>query len=311
MHGRTHRFDTERDERIEVVIEGIAKRRHEDHGAGWSGLVMVVHDLRKPLEEHLTVHVRGLRHVRHVEIAVVVVADVVLKQERQPAQAALRRVLLAHVPIRYQLLAIRIRQHAENDVVVQQPHGLRIGAAHHLVDLLHFLLRTHGFARVEPAIDPHHGFAFARELMRLIVRQIFGARQPSGNILIVVEPLDRFRRTDNRHVLAPVFRGRADIDQLHAIGFGCQLVPIGVELRIGRHLVVVAKIEPERFFRRCYSCRVLGLDQRNGCEQKQSETRQKRPSVREFGEPALQLPRPRLHPGTTDGSAGVRGLRGR
>ena len=185
-------------------------------------------------------------------------ADVVLKQTRQSAEVAFAGSAFAHVPIRHEFLAVRIRQHAKNDVVVQQPHGFRVGAAHHLIHLFHLLLRTHRFGGVQPAVDPHHGFAFMRERARLIVRQTFGACQPSGNIFIVIEPLDIFGRADHRHILAAIFRGWAYIDQLHAIGFGCQFVPIGVELRVVRHLVVVAEIEPERFFRGRYFRRVLG-----------------------------------------------------
>ena len=43
---------------------------------GRAGLMMVVHDLWKPLDEHLAVHVRGFGHVGHVGITIVVVADV-------------------------------------------------------------------------------------------------------------------------------------------------------------------------------------------------------------------------------------------
>jgi hypothetical protein len=96
-------------------------------------------------------------------------------------------------------------------------------------------------------------------------------------------------------------------------------VPIGVELCVARHLVVVAEIEPECLFRSSYFCCVLSpvlspvfsLDKRNGRKHQQSETRQERSSVEEFGEPARQPPRLPLRPGTTGASAGVRGLRGR
>ena len=307
MHGRAHGFHAERDERIEVVVEGIAKRRHEDYRAGRPGLVMVVDDLRKPLEEHLAIHVGGLRHVRHVEIAVVVVADVVLKQGWQATQAALRRVGFAHVPVRHQFLAVRIRQHAEQDVVVQNPQSLRVGTAHHLVNFFHLLLRTDGFGGVQASVNPNDRFAFASQSVGLFVCQTFGTGQPPGNIFVMIQPLDCFGRADNRHILAAIFGRWPDIDQFHAIRFRGQLVPVGVKLAVVRHLIVITEIETERFFGRGYPHCVLGMAQHGGDEQKQSETGQKRPSVVGVEQPL----RPRPRPGITDESADVRGLRGR
>ena len=46
VHGGADHFDAQRHQRIEVVVERIAERRDEDHGAGGAGLVVVVHDLR-------------------------------------------------------------------------------------------------------------------------------------------------------------------------------------------------------------------------------------------------------------------------
>ncbi len=49
------------------------------------------------------------------------------------------------------------------------------------------------------------------------------------------------------HVLAAAFFGGADIDQLHAVGFRGEFVPVGVELGVARHLIIVADVEAERF----------------------------------------------------------------
>src|ERR1700735_2709641 len=40
-------------------------------------------------------------------------------------------------------------------------------------------------------------------------------------------------------------RGKTNVDQLHAVGFGGEFFPIGFELRIARHLVIVANVESQ------------------------------------------------------------------
>ena len=171
MHGGPDHFDAEGDERVEVVVEGIAEGRHEDDGAGGAGLVVVVDDLREPLVEHLPVHVGGFRHVGHVEIAIVVVADVLGVEPRQLVHAALARLFerrvgilgAAHVPVGDEVLAVGVGLDVELDGVVEEAHGLRVGAADHLVDLLHELLRADGLGGVEAAVDPDDGLAVAGE----------------------------------------------------------------------------------------------------------------------------------------------------
>ena len=71
-----------RNQRIEVVVERIAERWREHHRPDGSGLMMVVHDLREPLEIELVVDVGGFLHIGHVKVAIIVVADVLLPQAR-------------------------------------------------------------------------------------------------------------------------------------------------------------------------------------------------------------------------------------
>src|ERR1017187_3479782 len=93
---------------------------------------------------------------------VVVVADVFGVEPRQAAHGALERVLqrriqllgAAHVPVGYHFLSIRVSRHAQQNHVVQKTHGFCVRAAHHLVDHLHFLLRAHRLAGMQPAVDP-------------------------------------------------------------------------------------------------------------------------------------------------------------
>ncbi len=247
VHGGADHFDAERHQRIEVVVERIAEGRDEDHGAGGSGLVVVVHDLRKPLDEQLAVHVGGFLHVGHVEIAIVVVADVLGVESRQAVHGALERVLLAHVPVGDQFLAVGVGLHVEHDDVVEEAHGLFVGAAHHLVDPLHELLRAHGFGGVQSAIDPHDGLAFLGERARFLLADAFGMRQFAGDFLVARELLHVLGRGDDGHPLVAAFFGLADALELHARAFGRELFPVGFQLGVVGDLVIVAEIEPKRF----------------------------------------------------------------
>ncbi len=57
-------------------------------------------------------------------------------------------------------------------------------------------------------------------------------------------------RGDDGHVLAAVFGGRADVDELHAVGFFGEGLPVRGELGVVGEVVVVADVEAEGLFRR-------------------------------------------------------------
>ena len=161
-----------------------------------------------------------------------------------------RRVRLfgaAHVPVGDQLLAVGIGLNAEHDVVVEEAHGLGIGAADHLVDHFHELLRAHRLAGVQSAVDPDHGLALAASWCACSSVTPSACARRCGDLLVVVEILDIVGRGDDGHPLIAALLGLADVDQLHAIGFGGELLPVGFELGVVGDHVVVAEIEPERF----------------------------------------------------------------
>ena len=141
MHGRADGLDSESHQRVQIVIHRVAEGRDEDHLAGRPGLVMVVHELRVPLDEKLPVHVGGFRHVRGERIAIVVVADVFVVEAGQAVHGAPGLVLFAHVPVGHQLLPVGIRRHAQDNIVVQQAQGLGVVAGQHLIRHLEKLLR--------------------------------------------------------------------------------------------------------------------------------------------------------------------------
>ena len=168
VHVRAERLQAEDQQRIEVVVVRIAQRRRPHHRAGRPALVVVVENLREPLVVQHAVDVLGLGLRRGEEVAVVVVADVLLVEPRQAARA-----------LRFSGSGLRMYQSATRSLpsglactnrmmhVVEEPHRLVVGAADHLVDHLAELLRAERFGGVQAAVDPDDRLAFLRERARL------------------------------------------------------------------------------------------------------------------------------------------------
>ena len=196
--------------------------------------------------------------------------DVLGVEPRQAIHAALERVLFPHIPIGDDLLAVGVGLHVDADHVVEQTHGFGIGAADHLVDHFHELLGADGLAGMQAAVDPDHGFALARQRVRLIVGEAFGVRQPRRDLPVVLELLHVRRRGDDHHVLMPPLFGGADVHQLAAIAFRRDLFPVGFKLGVGGHHVIVAEVESEGFFRRGDLGRALCEDE-SGAKQEREQ----------------------------------------
>ena len=186
VHGGTDLFDTERDEGIEVVVEGVAEGGDENDGAGGAGLVVVVDDAGEPLDGHLAIHVGGFDLAGEEEVAVVVVPDVLLVEPGEIRHAALEGIFFAHVPVGDEFLAVGVGEDAEDDVVVEDAESFGVVAADELVDGLHQLLGADGFGGVEAAVDPDHGFAGLGDVMGLGLGDAFGEGEAPGDVLILL-----------------------------------------------------------------------------------------------------------------------------
>ncbi len=143
--------------------------------------------------------------------------DVLVVEPRQTCQIALQRIFLTHVPIRDNLLAVRIRLNAKHDHIIQKAQRLGVIRARQLIHRLHELLRPDSLVRMQAAVDPHHCFAFARELVCLLVGQTLGQRKLAIDLLIMRELALVLGRRQNRHVLMAAFAGHPDVHQLHSI----------------------------------------------------------------------------------------------
>ena len=212
--------------------------------------MVVVENLRQPLVVEHAVDVLGLGLRRGKEVAVVVVADVLLVEARQPRGAALERIGIPHVPVSDEIVAVGIGVDEKDDALVQEPHRLAIRSADHLVDHLGELLRAERLGRVQSAVDPDDRLAFPRQPARLVLRDALGKRQPARDVAILREILVVGWRGDDRHELRPALGRLADFLQHHAVRLGVELPPVGGNLRVIGEPIVVAETEAELLLRR-------------------------------------------------------------
>ena len=176
---RADEVDLDRHLRVEVVVERIAERRREHDRAGGSGLVMVVDDLRETTRWNMTRFMLvGLGQVRHVEIAVVVVAGVLVVQAWQ-LDSIDRRVGSDSRMYQFDTSSMPSGLACTHRMITssRKRERLGVGAADQLVDDLDQLVRAEHLGRVQAAVDPDDRLAFLRERVRLIVGQPLGARE--------------------------------------------------------------------------------------------------------------------------------------
>ena len=186
-----------------------------------------------------------LRLVHHVEVAVVVVPDVLLVEPRDIGGAALLRFGVPHVPVGDQLHAVRVGVHRQDDHVAEDAHRLLIGLAGELVDGLDELLGAEHLGGVQAAVDPDHGLAFLRQRARLLVGQALGLGQPARDLAVAVQLLEVLGRRDDRHQLVAALGGLADALDDHPVGLRIELAHVLGELRVVRQHVVGANLVAE------------------------------------------------------------------
>ena len=158
------------DQRIVVGIDRVGVGRHEEPRAVALHLVHRQEDLRMPLRVEEPRQVAVLRQVHHERVAVDVVAGVLVIQPRHR-----RRLRTASpsalVPVDDQAMAVRIeRRDQDDDDVLQDVEGRRIGGGGQLVEQLVGRLRRADFGGVDAAADGEH---------RLLRRARSAARRPA------------------------------------------------------------------------------------------------------------------------------------
>ena len=158
-----------------------------------------VDDLRFPLPPRVFEHAR-LDHVEHVRVAVVVVADILLIEPRQPRQLV-RRADVLHVPLRDHLLAVGIDRRPEHeDRRCRESPWCRASCAllSEIVEELRRVLRPRDFGRMQSAVDVHEGLALVREFLRRRVGKPLRVRQPARDLAIAIDLAEVLGRRDQR-----------------------------------------------------------------------------------------------------------------
>ncbi|MNS72220.1 hypothetical protein D3C72_1056220 [compost metagenome] len=250
VHGRADFRQGAHDQRVVVVVKRVAEGRHEDHRPGGRRLVVVVDDLREPLAEELAVDVGRLGHGRQVVVAVVIVADVLLVQDRDRGELALQRVLVAHVPVGDQLHPVRVQRREQDDGVVQDAQGLGVFRRQPFMHGGDQGLGRDGLGRVQTAVDPDHGLALGGHGAGLFLVDTLGLGQTTRDLLIAVQVGQVLRRRDDGDILGAALGRLADLDQLHPVRLAGQGLQIGFPLGVVDQVVVGPDLMAEGLARR-------------------------------------------------------------
>ena len=194
--------------------------------------MMVIGNLREPLPVLDPIDGDALRLGHHVEVAVVVVPDVLLVQTWNASRGTFALVLLAHVPIGHQIESIRIDTGGQQNDIIQETLGLSVVAADHLIDQFHQPLSSQHFSGVESTIDPNHRLSSRCQLASLIIGQISGQCQPPGDLLVLIQPLMILGRGNDRHPHRTTFGGFADLLERHPGRLLTEFLPIRYQLLV-------------------------------------------------------------------------------
>ncbi len=135
----------------------------------------------------------------------------------------------------------------EQDNVVQEPHGLLVGPADHLVHPLHELMRTEHLGGMQATVDPDDGLTLPRQAACFFFRHALCQREPPGYFLVPTEIRVIIRGGDDRHQLRAPLRGASNFLEHHPGRFLRQFRPICLQLRVRGEVIIIADIEAELF----------------------------------------------------------------
>ena len=240
QRARADRVDARDHTRVQVRVERIAERRHEQALAVAALLVHVPVHGRAPDLVDLLGHEARLLEREPEPVAVVVVARVVLVQAQQPGTFVGRAQLLA-VPVHDLVEPIGVdRRHDHNDqLLARRAIGLLLGRRQ-LPRELHPELGAGRLGRVHRARDEQHRRRAGDQLGALFAREPARVGNPSRLFADLVEARHVGLAADRRHQeVAPTGRladlGDVDTRALREAAVpGRDLVPVG-QLEVGPH----------------------------------------------------------------------------
>ncbi len=160
------------DHGIHFEVERIGLRRDEHARARAAHLVLVEKDLREPLVVEDVVHHPGFLLGEHVEVAVVVVADVVVVEPGHAAALEGGAEVLV-VPVDHQYLAVGVDGgDDDHDDVVEPGEQLGVGGGGDVVGEFHRHLGGADFGGVNGAGDQDDGLACGDESLGCFFGQV-------------------------------------------------------------------------------------------------------------------------------------------
>ncbi len=244
----------QRQDRMDVDVERIGERRHEDPRSVRALLVHVVRDDRPVLVLHqLDVHARFLLR-QHEPVAVVVVADVLVVQVRIDARVG--RALGLVPVVDDQMLPVGIDRRDEQDHrVLEHLARCRRRVGGQAVDDVDDRLTVRDLGRVDGGVEQIEGLAFGRQLLRLAVGQPARIGEPAVDGDQPVEAGQVLRRADPQQRVVVAQRRLAEHLELDAVGLFGQQREVLEDLRIRRQLAVSADLEAEELLRRRHRLR--------------------------------------------------------
>ena len=133
---------------------------------------------------------------------------------------------------------------------LQDPLRLVVVPRDELIARLDQLVRAEHFGRVEAAVEPDDRLPFLRQRVRLGIGQALALGELHRDVLVLLEHLEVRRIGDDRGELRTPFRRLSDLDDLHPVGLGVDLLPVRHELVVVGQEVVVTDVVAEKLLRR-------------------------------------------------------------
>lgn len=238
------------DHGIHFEVKRIGLRRDEHARAGATHLVLVKEHLREPLVVEDVVHHLSFLLGEHVEVAVVIVANVVVVEPGHAAAFEFGSEVLV-VPVDYQYLTVGVDGgHDDHDDVVEPSEHFRVGGGGDVVSELHRHLGGADFGGVNGAGDQDDGLAGGDEPLGCFFGQVVRVGQAPGDVAVLVQALLVVLggQDDQQHVIAE--RGLAG--QLHgdAVGGGTESAEVFDHFGIGSQVAVFTHLVAEETFGR-------------------------------------------------------------
>ena len=262
---RAHRC---RERGVDVGLPRVGEGRDEQACAARTHLVHVVHDLRVPAVVEVAQRELRLLLREHVPVAVVVVADVGLVEQRR-ARALERRPQLLPVPLAHDVGPVRVVRgdHEQHGRVEHRAH-VRVVARREPVQQPQRRERPADLGRVDRVGHRDDRLAVAHQALGLRVREAARVCEPRVRSADLLEPrMVRLRRHRGDHERSAL-RGLADLLDAHASGCRVERAEVAEHLPPIGELAILARDEAEHSLgrRNTRRSRGLGRKQRRGHE---------------------------------------------